>query len=67
MCLSSGPSEPKPLPKAPPPIQMQDEAAKQASQAERKRRRATSGYQSTILASPQTQTSRPALKTELGG
>ncbi|EGR2972440.1 hypothetical protein [Vibrio parahaemolyticus] len=67
MCLSSGPSEPTPLPKAPPPIQMQDEAAKQASQAERKRRRSTSGYQSTVLAEPQSQTGRPALKTELGG
>lgn len=66
MCLSS-PSTPDPVPTAPPAIQIQDESAKQASSAERKRRRATSGYQSTILAQPKSQTARPSLKTELGG
>ncbi|ENC6709924.1 hypothetical protein ABKY54_004534 [Vibrio harveyi] len=54
MCLSSGPSAPKPQPIAPPPIQMQDEAAKQVGNAERRRRRSASGYQSTILAQPST-------------
>ncbi|WP_259556283.1 hypothetical protein [Vibrio harveyi] len=67
MC-TSGPKAPDPVPTPPPAIQMQDEAAKQAGEAERRRRRSASGRQSTILAQPQTaaDTARPTQKTMLG-
>ncbi|MHC6528856.1 MULTISPECIES: hypothetical protein [unclassified Vibrio] len=65
MCVGSKPKAPN-LPVAPPPVQMQDESAKQSGEAERRRRRSASGYQSTVLAGQPSQTGRPALKTELG-
>ena len=51
MCFGSSKAPTQALP--PPPIQAQDEAISQAGDAERRRRAAASGRQSTILSGPQ--------------